>query len=127
ELQALTTTTSFGLPRRTANGIDLNRLLMLVAVMSKRLKMSLGNQDIYTNIAGGLRIKETALDLPVCLAIASSMLDQPLPAKTAVFGEVALSGEVKPVLGQQQRVEQAHKLGYNNLITAQTAASLEQA
>jgi DNA repair protein RadA/Sms len=102
-------------------------LIMLIAVMTKRSKLNLGNQDIYTNIAGGLRVRETALDLPVCLAIASSFLDQPIEAHTAVFGEVSLSGEIKPALGQQKRLDQAKKLGYNKFINAQTASTLDEA
>src|SRR5690606_16310094 len=98
--------------RRTANGMDYNRLLMLIAVLSKRTKVRLDDQDIYTNIAGGMKVKETAIDLAACLAIASSALDVPLPAKTVVFGEVSLSGTVKPVVGQKKRMEQARKLGY---------------
>ncbi len=127
EIQALTTPTSFGLPRRTANGMDYNRLLMLIAVMSKRTKINLGNQDIYTNTAGGMKIRETALDLSVCLALASSALDKPLKQKTLVFGEVSLSGEVKPVLGQAKRLEQGKKLGYINHITSDTVKSVDQA
>ncbi len=127
EVQALTTPTSFGLPRRTSNGMDYNRLLMLIAVLTKRTKINLGNQDVYTNLAGGLKIKETALDLAVCLALISSIKDTPLPPKTVVFGEVSLSGQVKPVLGQQKRLDQAKKLGYNHCISADSAPTLAQA
>ena len=127
EVQALATPTNFGLPRRTANGMDYNRLLMLLAVLGKRTKLRLGNQDIYTNIAGGIKIRETALDLAVCLAVASSMMDKSLPDGTVVFGEVSLSGEVKPVLGQKKRIQQAKKLGYNTFITSDSVTTVTQA
>lgn len=127
EVQALTAPTSFGLPRRTANGMDYNRLLMLIAVLTKRTKLNLGNQDVYTNLAGGLHIRETALDLAVCLALVSSLKDQPLPPKTVAFGEISLAGEIKPVVGQQKRLEQAKKLGYDHAITADSAKSVSQA
>lgn len=127
EVQGLTAPTSFGLPRRTANGMDYNRLLMLIAVLTKRTKLNLGNQDVYTNLAGGLRIRETALDLAVCLALVSSMKDQPLPPHTVVFGEVSLSGEIKPVIGQSKRIEQARKMGYKHHISADSAKTLSQA
>jgi len=127
EVQALATPTSFGLPRRTANGMDYNRLLMLLAVVSKRTKLKLGNHDIYTNIAGGIKIKETALDLAVCLAVASSMLDTPFEDGLVVFGEVGLSGEIKPVVGQKKRIDQAKKLGYKKFITSDTVQNINQA
>jgi DNA repair protein RadA/Sms len=127
EIQALTTPTSFGLPRRTANGMDYNRLQMLIAVLTKRTKLSLGNQDVYTNITGGMKIKETSLDLAVCLALASSLINKPLTANTVVFGEVSLSGEIKAVLGQQRRLDQAKKLGYKHSITPENVQTLAQA
>ena len=117
EIQALTTITAFGLPRRTANGMDYNRLLMLVAVLSKRTKLNLGNQDIYTNVSGGMKIRETAIDLAICLALVSSILNKPLATDTLVFGEVGLSGEIRPVVGQQKRLDQAKKMGFKNYIT----------
>ncbi len=127
EIQALSSKTHFGLPRRTANGMDYNRLLMLLAVLSKRTKVRLDDQDIYTNIAGGMKVKETAVDLAVCLAVVSSALDISLPPKTVVFGEVSLSGAVKAVVGQKKRLDQAKKLGYKSFITADTAKTLNQA
>jgi DNA repair protein RadA/Sms len=127
EVQGLTVPTSFGLPRRTANGMDYNRLLMLIAVLTKRTKLNLGNQDVYTNLAGGLKIRETALDLAVCLSLISSLKNQPLPANTVAFGEVSLAGEVKPVIGQQKRLDQAKKLGYRHSITSDSAKTITQA
>ncbi len=127
EVQALATPTSFGLPRRTANGMDYNRLLMLLAVLGKRTKLKLGNHDVYTNIAGGIKIRETALDLAVCLAVASSLLDTSLEDGVIAFGEVSLSGEIKPVVGQSKRIEQAKKLGYTRFITSDTAQNINQA
>src|SRR5690606_2353581 len=90
-------------------------------------KLKLGNQDIYTNIAGGIKIKETALDLAICLSITSSMLNKPLEEGTIVFGEVSLSGEVKPVIGQKKRLDQAKKLGYSKFITSETVKNISQA
>ena len=97
EIQALASTTSFGLPRRTANGVDLNRLLLLVAVLSKRVGLRLDDQDIFVNVIGGLRINEPAADLAVALAIASSMRNLALPNDLAAVGEIGLSGELRTV------------------------------
>lgn len=127
EIQALASKTHFGLPRRTANGMDYNRLLMLIAVLAKRTKVRLDDQDIYTNIAGGMKVKETALDLAVCLAVVSSAIDVPLAAGTVVFGEVSLSGEIKPVVGQKKRTEQAKKLGYERVISSDVVKRLPEA
>jgi len=90
EIQALASTTSFGLPRRTANGVDFNRLLLLVAVLSKRVGLRLFDQDVFVNVVGGLRISEPAADLAVALAVASSFQNVPLPADLAAVGEVKL-------------------------------------
>jgi DNA repair protein RadA/Sms len=100
---------------------------MLLAVLTKRTKLKLGNHDIYTNIAGGIKIRETALDLAICLSVASSMLDTPLEDGVLAFGEVSLSGEIKPVVGQQKRINQAKKLGYKKFITSDTVQNINQA
>ncbi len=115
ELQALVTPTHFGLPRRTANGMDMNRLILLTAVLSKRAGLSLGTQDVYVNVVGGMRLSEPASDLAACLAIASSLSDTPI-SETAVIGEVGLGGEVRSVNQIRQRVNEAHKLGFERCI-----------
>jgi DNA repair protein RadA/Sms len=112
ELQALVTPTHFGIPRRTANGIDLNRLILLTAVLSKRAGLSLAMQDVYVNVVGGMRLSEPALDLATTLAIASAMTDVAI-SDIAVIGEVGLGGEVRGVNHIRQRVKEAQKLGFD--------------
>jgi DNA repair protein RadA/Sms len=116
EIQALTSTTSFGLPRRTANGIDFNRLLLLVAVLSKRVGLKLGNQDVFVNVVGGLRISEPAADVAVASAIASSFRGVPVPENCVMLGEIGLSGELRSVGHAQKRLKEAAKLGFQRCI-----------
>jgi DNA repair protein RadA/Sms len=116
EVQALVNRTSYGYPKRTASGIDLNRLNLLVAVLEKRTKLQLADQDIYINIVGGIRITEPAADLAVCLAIGSAARGLQLTGKTVVFGEVGLSGEVRHVPFADKRIQEAAKLGFNSAI-----------
>src|SRR5581483_11907163 len=113
EIQALTSSAGYGLARRTANGLDLNRLHMLSAVLSKRLGISLGNQDIIVNVVGGLRVGEPAADLAVALAIASSYREWTVPADLVAIGEVGLSGELRTVSQQDRRLAEAAKLGFS--------------
>ncbi len=120
EIQALASTTSFGLPRRTANGVDLNRLLLLVAVLSKRVGLRLFDQDVFVNVIGGLRINEPASDLAVALAIASSFQNVPLPSDLAAVGEVGLSGELRAVGHLSRRLNEAAKLGFSRCIVPAT-------
>lgn len=120
ELQALTSTTSFGHPRRTANGIDFNRLLLIVAVLSKRVGLRLGDQDVFANVIGGLRIDEPASDLAVAVAIASSVRDAPVAADLAFVGEVGLSGELRAVGQIAGRLNEAGKLGFRRCIVPKT-------
>ena len=127
EIQALTATTIFGMPKRSANGIDLNRLQMLSAVLSRRAGIQLGNQDIYVNVAGGLKISEPAVDLGVCLAIASNTLDKSLTEQTVVIGEVGLQGEVRDVPGLEKRMSEAKKIGFKNFITSSQVKSVREA
>jgi DNA repair protein RadA/Sms len=115
EMQALVTPTHFGLPRRTANGMDLNRLVLLTAVLTKRAGLSLGSQDVYVNVVGGMRLSEPAVDLATCLAVASSLADTPI-ATAAAIGEVGLGGEVRSVNQIRQRVSEARKLGFERCI-----------
>ncbi|HLZ07154.1 MAG TPA: DNA repair protein RadA [Chloroflexota bacterium] len=116
EVQALTTTTNFGLPRRTATGVDLNRVLLLSAVLSKRVGLALGNQDIYVNVVGGFRINEPAADLAIATAIASSMRERPVDPKLALIGEVGLSGELRRVRDVDRRVFEAASLGFSRCV-----------
>ena len=112
EIQSLVTPTNFGVPRRTAIGLDPNRLALLVAVLEKKMGMPLGEQDIFVNAAGGLKIIETAVDLGVVTAIASSFYDLPVPPETAVFGEVGLAGEVRGVMHGDARVQETVRMGF---------------
>lgn len=116
EIQALVCRTNFGMPRRTAAGTDYNRVNLLMAVLEKRLGMSLGNCDAYVNIAGGIKMNEPAIDLGITLAVVSSYKDQVIDEKTVVFGEVGLSGEVRAVSMAEQRVLEAKKLGFERVI-----------
>jgi DNA repair protein RadA/Sms len=120
EIQALASTTSFGLPRRTANGVDSNRLLLLVAVLSKRVGLRLFDQDVFVNVIGGLRINEPAADLALALAIASSFQNAPMPADLAAVGEVGLSGELRAVGHLSRRLREAAKLGFSRCIVPST-------
>lgn len=117
EVQALTTPTVFGLPRRTASGLDINRLHVLLAVLSRRggLKQ-LGQQDVFVNVVGGLKIQERAADLAVCLAIASTLKDKPLPSSLAAIGEVGLGGEVRAVPQIDRRIKELAQLGFKKIL-----------
>lgn len=112
EVQALTVPTSFGYPKRTAVGIDLNRLQILVAVLQRRAGLHLESHDVYVNVVGGIRTTDPGLDLAVCLAIASSLLDQVLPQGTVFIGEVGLLGEIRAVTKQSERFKEAKKIGF---------------
>jgi len=112
EIQALTTDTSFGYPRRTANGVDFNRLLLVTAVLTQRLGLRLGNQDVMVNVTGGLKINEPAADLGIALAIASSFRDSVVDPGLVVIGEVGLSGELRSASQLDRRVAEAARLGF---------------
>ena len=127
EIQALVVPSHLSVPRRTPSGISFPRLVLLCAVLQKNLNLPLGNSDVYVNVAGGLKILEPAADLGVCLAIVSSLKNKPLKEKTAVFGEVGLLGEIRPVGFSQKREKEAKKLGFLNLLSAQNVRSLKEA
>ncbi len=112
EIQALVCRSNFGMPRRTAAGLDYNRVNLLMAVLEKRLGVPLSNYDAYVNIAGGIRLNEPAADLGIVTAIVSSYKNKPVPEDTIVFGEVGLSGEIRAVAMPEQRIAEARKLGF---------------
>jgi DNA repair protein RadA/Sms len=116
EVQALVCATNFNIPRRTANGVDFNRVNLLMAVLEKRLGLHLSTYDAYVNIAGGLKMNEPALDLAIVLALASSYKNRPVDEGLICFGEVGLSGEVRSVSQAQQRINEAKKLGFTTIV-----------
>jgi len=116
EVQALVNKTSYGYPKRAASGIDLNRVNLLVAMLERRTKLRLGEQDIYINIVGGMKITEPAADLAVCLAIGSAAKGLQLKSNAVVFGEVGLSGEVRHVPYIEKRLAEAKKMGFDAAI-----------
>jgi DNA repair protein RadA/Sms len=123
EIQALTSVTAFGLPRRTANGVDMNRLLLLTAVLTKRVGLKLYNQDIFVNVVGGLKISEPASDLSVAVAIASSFKDYRVWDDMAVVGEIGLSGELRNISSAEKRIKEAYKLGFKRALVPQGVAT----
>ena len=116
EIQALTAPTSFGTPRRAVVGWDANRLSMILAVLEARCGLSIGGHDVYLNVAGGLRISEPAADLAVAAALVSSVTRVPVPAEVVVFGEIGLSGEVRPISQSEARLKEASKLGFSGAV-----------
>lgn len=126
EIQALVCRSNFGMPRRTATGTDYNRVNLLMAVLEKRLGLSLSSCDAYVNIAGGIRMNEPAIDLGIVLALVSSYRNRPIDEKTIVFGEVGLSGEVRAVNMPEQRVNEAKKLGFETCILPEVSLKTVQ-
>ncbi len=122
EIQALTNPTSFGQPRRTANGVDFNRLLLVTAVLTRRLGLKLGNQDVMVNAAGGIKIGEPAADLGIALAITSSSRDVAVDPELTVVGEVGLSGELRAVSQPDRRVSEAARLGFRRCLVPETGS-----
>ncbi len=120
ELQALTSPTSFGNPRRTPNGVDFNRLLLISAVLSKRVGLKLHEQDIFVNVIGGFKISEPASDLAMAMAMASSYYDTAIPADLAIIGEVGLSGELRTVSQINTRLNEAAKIGFKRALLPKT-------
>ena len=124
EFQALTTPTVYGLPRRTANGIDYNRLAVLIAVLEKKVGLNLGNQDVYLNVVSGLKINEPAIDLGIIAATVSSFKNLPIDTGTVVLGEVGLTGEIRSVNLIDKRLKEAEKLGFKKCIIPETNRKL---
>lgn len=120
EIQALVNPTSFGYPKRTASGFDLNRLNLLIAVLERRTKLNLSDKDIYINVVGGLKLSDQAADLAICMAIASAAAGRKIQEDTVVFGEVGLGGEIRSVVSPDKRIAEAKKLGFNRAIMPKT-------
>ncbi len=120
ELQALTAQTIYGYPKRTANGIDYNRLALLIAVLEKRVGLQLGSQDVYLNVVGGLRINEPSIDLGIVLVTASSFKNVPIPKDMVIMGEVGLTGEIRRINTIEKRLKEAEKLGFKTCIIPET-------
>src|SRR5690606_11008199 len=116
EVQGLTADAAYGNARRTANGFELNRLQMLVAVLARRVGLSVNDQDIFVNVVGGLRVREPAADLGVAVAIASSFRERRVHPGTVVVGEIGLSGELRSVGQFERRLNEARKLGFERVI-----------
>jgi len=126
EIQALTVSSQTPLPRRVGTGINVNRLLMLIAIIQKHLRIPLGKFDVFVNAASGIKVFEPAADLGICLAIISSFKNKPLASKTVAIGEVGLLGEIRQVLGLERRVKEAKKLGFKNIISPLNYSQITQ-
>jgi DNA repair protein RadA/Sms len=116
EVQALTARTNFQIPRRMVSGYDSNRIIILIAVLEKRLDLPLEMQDVFVNIAGGVKIKETAVDLAAACAIVSANSNFIIPKDIVVFGEVGLAGEIRSVALVAERLSEAEKLGFKKAV-----------
>lgn len=124
EFQALTTSTVYGLPRRTANGIDYNRLAVLLAVLEKKVGINLGNQDVYINVVSGLKVNEPAIDLGIIASTISSYKNIPIDKRIVVMGEVGLTGEVRSINLIEKRIREAEKLGFKKCIIPESNKKL---
>lgn len=127
EVQALATPSSFSMPRRSANGLDTNRLQLLVAVLQKRVGLGLGTQDVYANVVGGMRIMEPASDMAVAVAVASSLREEPIDQGTVCIGEIGLSGEIRSVNHLERRITEASRMGFRRAIVPARSAKLPPA
>ena len=116
ELQALTTLSVFGIPKRTANGLDYNRLAVLIAVLEKRANLNIGGQDIYVNVVSGMKLNEPSIDLGVICVCASSFKNVPIPKDTVIMGEVGLTGEVRRINMIEKRLKEAEKMGFKRCV-----------
>ncbi|WP_251454102.1 DNA repair protein RadA [Veillonella intestinalis] len=116
EVQSLVSTTAFGMPRRTSIGYDLNRLIILLAVLEKRCGLTLGNKDVYVNVIGGLKVNEPACDLSVAVAIVSNLKNRPVPADMVILGEVGLTGNIRSIPRIEQRIAEAAKMGFTRFV-----------
>ncbi|MCU0512606.1 MAG: DNA repair protein RadA [Anaerolineae bacterium] len=126
EIQALTSPTAFGNARRTPNGVDINRLLLIGAVLGKRMGLKLFEQDIFVNVVGGMKVDEPASDLAMAVAIASSYFDKPVPADVAIIGEIGLSGEVRAVAQLPMRLNEAAKIGFKRVLLPKLRRKIDE-
>ena len=124
ELQALTTQSVFGFPKRTANGIDFNRLAILIAVIEKKTGLSLGSQDVYVNVVGGLRLTEPSVDLGIIMVVSSIYKNKPISKDCVIIGEVGLTGEVRRVNMIEKRIKESEKLGFKKCIIPESNKKL---
>lgn len=127
EVQALTSYTQFGYPKRTASGFDSKRLDIIIAVLNRYANMKLDSSDVFVNVVGGLKLNEPAADLAVAMAIASSKLQKPLPSDLAIMGEVGLSGEVRNISQMKKRVNEAKKLGFTKILSSENVRLIGEA
>ena len=116
EIQALTTMSVYGIPKRTANGVDFNRLALLIAVLEKRANLAIGNQDVYLNVVSGMKISEPAIDLGIALVVSSSFKNISIPKDIAVIGEVGLTGEIRSVNLIDKRLKEIERLGFKKCL-----------
>jgi len=126
EVQALTSYTHFGYPKRTASGVDLNRLNIIIAVLERYANIKLDSSDVYVNVVGGLKLKEPAVDLAIAMAIASSKLKKSLPKELVVMGEIGLSGEIRQVSQAEKRIKEAKKLGFDQMVSSEKARTVAE-
>ena len=127
EIQALTVPSQLAMPRRVGNGVNYNRLQLLIAILQKRLSLPLGNFDVFVNVSGGIKIEEPAADLAVAMAVISSFKNKAIDPKTAVFGELGLLGEVRSIGSDERRTKEAKRLGFTTVISPKTVRNLKQA
>ena len=122
DIQALVTQSFLAAPRRTVDGMDSSRVMLLLAVMEKRARLKMYNRDAYINVAGGLSLNEPAADLAFCMAVASSYVDRPVPGDWAVMGEVGLAGEVRAISQLERRVSECQRLGFTHILCPRDSA-----
>ena len=122
DIQALVTQSFLAAPRRTVDGMDSSRVMLLLAVMEKRARLKMYNRDAYINVAGGMSLNEPAADLAFCMAVASSYVDRPVPADWAVMGEVGLAGEVRAIAQLERRVSECQRLGFTHILCPRDSA-----
>jgi DNA repair protein RadA/Sms len=127
EIQALVVPTKLAMPRRVVQGIDVRRLELILAVLTRRCGLPLYDSDVFVNVAGGLKVMEPAADLAICLAVASAYFDKPLSAKTVVIGEVGLLGEIREVVAQEKRIKEARRMGFTQAIGSHEVKYVNQA
>ncbi|RJR14758.1 DNA repair protein RadA [Candidatus Microgenomates bacterium] len=124
EIQSLVVSSQLAMPRRVANGVDFNRLQVILAILQKRVNLPLGTFDVFVSVSGGLKLREPATDLAIALSIISAFKNKALPDKAAAFGELGLLGEIRRVNGEVEREKEAKRLGFTQIISSKSAAAL---